>query len=83
MLELVAWTYNFLLLVWSVFIDLLPFPKNLDFSKISLGKCTGIGEKSLTISATLPFDLPEDMPIVDFNDLDIKLLITTFLKEMF
>ena len=67
----------------TVFVDLLPFPKNLDFSKIFLNKYAGIKEESLTISATLPFDLLEDMPIVDFNALDIKLLMTTFLKEMF
>jgi len=62
---------------------LLPFLKNLDLFKIFLGRHVEIGEESLTISATLPFDLLKDMPIVDFDTLGIKLLMTTFLKEMF
>jgi len=67
----------------TIFIDLLPFLKNLDLFKIFLGRHVEIGEESLAISATLPFDLLKDMPIVDFDTLGIKLLMTTFLKEIF
>ena len=83
MFELVTWVYDFLVLLLIAIIDFLPFPKNFDFSKISLDKYVGMEEESLTISAAFPFDLSEDEPLLVFKDLGFRLFMTIFLKETF
>ena len=79
--ELVAWAYNFLVLVLITILDFLPFLKNLDSSKTSLCRCIDIGERSLTISTAFLFDLSEYKLLLNFNNLGFNLFETTFLKE--
>ena len=71
------------MLVLTISLDLLPLPKNLDFSKTFLGGYTEIKGGILVISASLPFKSFEDLSMVDFNDLGVNLLVTAFLKETF
>ena len=81
--KLVAWVYDFLVLILITILDFLPFLKNLDSSKTSLGRCTGMGGGSLTISAVFLFDLSECKLLLNFDNLGFNLFETAFLKETF
>ena len=70
-------------MVLITILDSLPFPKNLDFSKMSLGRHTGIRRGSLTISTTFPFDLSRYEPLLNFDNLGFNLFETVFLKKIF
>ena len=75
--------HNFLTLELVIFLDLLLLLKNLDLSKTFLDRHVGIGSGSLAISTFLLFGSFKNLSMEGFADLDINLLATTFLKEMF